>query len=166
MRGFAEETVRFREELDGPVPARARAADLLGGDSVLLHATATPLDAHDLVQRGIPAGALDHLLDNLVLLEREQLLDGALGMSLRTLQRLKDTPAKPLSREQSDRAWKFAEVFARAIEVFGSREEAEGWLERPSIALEQRRPIDLLSTAAGTALVETTLERIDYGVYT
>lgn len=166
MSEFAEEAVRFKEEVEGPVSVREQAANLLGGSGVLRHSTATALDAHDLVQRGIPAGALDHLLDSLVVLEREQLLDGALGMSLRTLQRLKDTPMKPLSREQSDRAWKFAEVFARAIEVFGSREEAEGWLERPSIALEQRRPIELLATAAGTALVETTIERIDYGVYT
>jgi putative toxin-antitoxin system antitoxin component (TIGR02293 family) len=48
----------------------------------------------------------------------------------------------------------------------GSQEAAEQWLERPAIGLDQRRPIDLLSTPAGVELVETFLERLEYGVYT
>jgi putative toxin-antitoxin system antitoxin component (TIGR02293 family) len=92
-------------------------------------------------------------------------LENAVGMSLRTFQRKKDMPAKLLSQEQSGRTWKFAEILARATEVFGSQQEAEEWLERPAIGLEQRRPIDLLATPAGVELVEDLLVRIDYGVY-
>jgi putative toxin-antitoxin system antitoxin component (TIGR02293 family) len=40
------------------------------------------------------------------------------------------------------------------------------WLERPALGLEQRRPIDLLSTTAGVKLVEDLLGRLEYGVYT
>src|SRR5260370_30680582 len=86
-------------------------------------------------------------------------------MSMRTSQRSRLAPRKPLSKEQSGRTWKFAEILAKAIEVFGSREEASAWLERPAMGLEQRRPIDLLATPAGVKLVEDFLGRLEYGVY-
>jgi putative toxin-antitoxin system antitoxin component (TIGR02293 family) len=86
-------------------------------------------------------------------------------MSLRTYQRRRDMPSKPLSQEQSARIWKFAAVLVKATKVFGSREAAEQWLERPAIGLDHRRPIDLLTTPAGLALVEDHLTRLEYGVY-
>jgi putative toxin-antitoxin system antitoxin component (TIGR02293 family) len=85
-------------------------------------------------------------------------------VSLRTSQRFKVTPEKPLSKEQSGRAWKFAKILAKATEVLGSQEEAEQWLERPAIGLDQRRPIDLLTTPAGEKLVKEFLG-LEYGVY-
>jgi putative toxin-antitoxin system antitoxin component (TIGR02293 family) len=50
--------------------------------------------------------------------------------------------------------------------VLGSQEEAEKWLERPAIGLDQERPIDLLTTPAGVKLVEDYLGRLEYDVYT
>ncbi|MGY3077989.1 putative toxin-antitoxin system antitoxin component (TIGR02293 family) [Bradyrhizobium sp. LM6.10] len=81
--------------------------------------------------------------------------------SLRTFQRRKDAPDKPLSQEQSGRTWKFAEVLAKATDVFGSQEEAEQWLERPAIGLDERRPIDLLATPAGIELVQSRLRKFE-----
>jgi len=86
-------------------------------------------------------------------------------MSLRTAQRYRGTPSKPLSQQQSGRIWKFAEILAKAIAVLGSQEEAERWLDSPAMGLKQRRPIDLLATPAGVALVEDFLDRLAYGVY-
>jgi len=40
------------------------------------------------------------------------------------------------------------------------------WLDRPAIALENKRPIELLRTLPGPQLVEQLLTRIEYGVYT
>jgi putative toxin-antitoxin system antitoxin component (TIGR02293 family) len=80
--------------------------------------------------------------------------------------RKKRGAAKPLSRAQSGRIWKFAEILAKATAVLGSQEEAEHWLERPAIGLDQRRPIDLLATPAGAKLVEDLLTRVEFGVYT
>jgi len=53
----------------------------------------------------------------------------------------------------------------KATEIFGSQEEAERWLDRPALALGGNRPINLLSTPAGIELVESHLERIEFGVY-
>jgi putative toxin-antitoxin system antitoxin component (TIGR02293 family) len=69
------------------------------------------------------------------------------------------------SPHQTARARKFAEIRARASSVFGSRTAAEQWLAQPATGLEQRRPIDLLTTPAGVKLVEDFLGRIEYGAY-
>ena len=148
-----------------PATELQQVVSLLGGGRVLRPVPASTIDAHQLLLNGLPETALRHLLDKLVVLAKTESLEKAVGMSLRTFQRLKDTPAKPLSIEQSGRTWKFAEILAKATAVFGSQHEAELWLERPAVGLNQERPIDLLQTPAGVELVETFLRRLEYGVY-
>jgi putative toxin-antitoxin system antitoxin component (TIGR02293 family) len=142
-----------------------RVADLLGGARILRRQLRNPLDAHEMLLKGLPGKALSHLIENLVVLPVEASLEKAVGMSLRTFQRRKDTPLRPLRPEQSGRTWKFAEILAKATAVLGSQEEAEQWLERPAIGLNQRRPIDLLATSAGVEMIEDFLERLEFGVY-
>lgn len=154
-----------------PAPAQAdtpelqQVAALLGGSRVLQHALTGPLDAHEMLVQGLPGTALQHLVDNLLILRKTASLEKAVGMSLRTFQRRRDAPAKPLNQEQSGRTWKFARILAKATAVLGSQQEAEQWLERPATGLNQRRPIDLLATPAGVELVEDFLQRLEYGVY-
>jgi putative toxin-antitoxin system antitoxin component (TIGR02293 family) len=143
-----------------------RVAALLGGEGVLRHLLRGPLDTHEMLLQGLPGEALTHLISSLIVLHKTASLEKAVGISLRTFQRRKDAPGKPLSQEQSGRTWKFAEILARATTLLGSQEEAEQWLERPAIGLDQRRPIDLLATPAGVQLVEEFLRRLEYGVYT
>ncbi|MDK4732048.1 DUF2384 domain-containing protein [Rhizobium sp. CNPSo 3490] len=138
---------------------------LLGGSRILSRRLTNALDAHELLLHGLPASALDHLVGTLVVIGKNESLEKAVGMSLRTWQRRKDTPSKPLSQEQSGRTWKFAEILVKATDIFGSQAEAEQWLERPAVGLDQRRPIDLLGTPAGVELVEDHLDRLEYGVY-
>lgn len=152
-----------------PAPKRLgndlqKVADLLGGPRILSRRITSTLDAHELLLDGLPGSALTHFVSHLLFIQTDS-LEKAFGMSLRTFQRRKDAPDKPLSQEQSGRTWKFAEILAKATDVFGSQEEAEQWLERPAIGLDQRRPIDLLATPAGIELVEQYLTRLAYGVY-
>ena len=151
------------------------AVALLGGRNTLGRTVSTPLDAHMAIMSGLPAFALISLFQNVALLQKSDAMEKALGLSVRTVQRRrksvegvrrrKNADAPRLSPEQGGRAWKFAEILSKATEVFGSQEEAEAFLERPAIGLDQRRPIDLLATPAGVELVETHLERMKYGVY-
>jgi putative toxin-antitoxin system antitoxin component (TIGR02293 family) len=145
-----------------------RTVELLGGRRTLRRYVRSRLEAHDLIEAGLPGHALQHLVSEVGILRMPQhgSLEKAVGISLRTYQRRKDAPDKPLSPEQSGRTWKFAEILGRAIDLFGSQGEAEQWLERPAMALERRKPIDLLSTPAGVATVEDHLTRLEYGVYT
>jgi putative toxin-antitoxin system antitoxin component (TIGR02293 family) len=154
-----------RKPVESQTMELERVATLLGGRRLLRATVKSPLDAHEVILRGIPSRALTHLLAKLVVLETTSSLEKAVGMSLRTLQRRKESGSRPLSQEQSGRTWKFAEILAKATDVLGTQEEAEKWLDRPAIGLDQRRPIDLLATPAGVELVENHLTRMAYGVY-
>lgn len=148
-------------------PGIARTVALLGGRAAIGRPVRTGLDAHDLLMGGLPAAALMHLTGEVAFLAASpDLLEKAVGISLRTLQRRrKEVGDAPLSVEQGSRTWKFAEILASASALFGSQAEAEAWMNRPAIGLDQRRPIDLLATPLGVAAVEDYLTRIDYGVY-
>ena len=124
------------------------------------------LAAHDTVMAGLPATALQEAVESVALLRDQRVFESIMAMSLRTYQRLKDQPGKRLDAAASGRLWRFQEILARVADLVGGRGEAERWLATPQMALEQRRPIDLLASPAGTALVEALLDRMDYGVYT
>jgi len=140
-------------------------SNLLGGRKVLGSGIESELEAHELLHRGLPREALSSLIDKLHFIEFDQASE-ALGVSVRTLQRHKHSPLLHLNLEQSGRTWKFAEILAKATRVLGSQDEAEQWLKRPAIGLNQQRPVDLLTTPAGVKLVEDYLGRLEYDVYT
>jgi putative toxin-antitoxin system antitoxin component (TIGR02293 family) len=140
-------------------------ADLLGGAKVVGKYPADPLAAHEMLERRLPNTAVMHLLEGTSTLAQKS-IENAIGMSLRTRQRREKNPTELLSQDQTGRTWKFAEILTKAISAFGSRTAAEQWLAQPATGLDQRRPIDLLTTPAGVELVENFLGRIEYSVYT
>lgn len=140
-----------------------RTFTVLGGSDTIKRVVRNAIEAHDLLSNGIPFAAL------LFFKERVDIPDDKfetiLGLSLRTFQR-RAKDAKDLQPEQSNKLWKIAEVYGRATEILGDDELARDWLLKPAIGLENRRPVDLLSTSAGMEAVEDYLTRIEYGVYT
>ena len=146
----------------------ARTIELLGGKRAFRKPPETRFDAHELLKKGLPAISLKALAGSVpfLLSSKDEVLEQAVGISLRTYQRrLKDTN-KALNAEQSNRVWRFAEIVAKASDVLGGQERAVAWMMQPAIGLDQRRPIDLVGTVAGAELVEDYLTRMDYGVYT
>jgi putative toxin-antitoxin system antitoxin component (TIGR02293 family) len=159
-RGYPVDTeTNARGSLDQTV-------ELLGGSGTLKRRIRSQLEAHDLLVHGIPAKAFDHFISKTHVFRIDKTMEKTFGMSVRTYQRNKKTPNKALSPEQSGKTWKVAELMARVIAIFGSEKEAETWFESPAMALEQRRPLDMLSTPKGIELVEDHLTRLEYGVYT
>lgn len=140
------------------------ATELLGGPRVLHRRVATAEEAHELVLRGIPAEALTRLFAAVSSLSTDALL-AVVGVSSRSFARRKAAPRMRLPVDESERVWRFAEILAHATRVFGSQAEAEAWLDRPAIALDRRKPIDLLRTHPGARLVADYLTRIEHGVY-
>lgn len=120
---------------------------------------------HDFVHEGLPNSSLISLLDTSGLSGDE--IAAAMRISHRTFQRLCDRKkATTLSPAISSELWQFAEIYARAVEVMGTPALAARWLESPALALNSRRPLDLMTTLQGAELVATVLDRLDYGVYT
>ena len=160
----ASEKSKSEAEKAGPLKG---VIQLFGGPKTLDFKPSGPFEAHELLSRGIPTKAMAHLIATSPAMKHSAALNRAFGFSTRTMHRIKARPPKSLlSVEQSSRVWKFAEILAQATEVFGSRSEAEKWLEQPAMALEGRKPIDLLATSVGVEIVEDHLTRLEYGVYT
>ena len=153
------------ESVDEPGGQYQRVVDLLGGSKVFSQRILTPLDAHNAIRKGLPGRALQSFVTNLRVLKPID-IEKAVGMSVRTYQRRSAAPEKPLSAEQGGRTWRLAEILTQATEVFGSQDEAERWLERPAMGLDNQAPTELLNTPVGVEMVETFLGRLAYNVYT
>lgn len=82
----------------------------------------------------------------------------------RTLARRREQ-GEPLSLVESDRVGRLERVAREAERVFGSRERGFQWLRSEIIALDDRRPIDLLESESGAHIVLDELIRIDYGMF-
>lgn len=68
--------------------------------------------------------------------------------------------------EESDRLFRFAQVFAAAEDLFeGDRHEAQHWLSNPIRGLGNRRPIDMLGTSAESQAVLDVIGRLEHGVF-
>jgi putative toxin-antitoxin system antitoxin component (TIGR02293 family) len=152
----------------GADPDLDRTAGFLGGVETLGVRFRSKIEVHDFLKQGLPFAAVRALVGRIDRLPgaNPKDMETALGMSVRTFHRRKGTAEKPLSLEQGSRAWKLAEVVSRAADILGSEDEARRWLVRPAMALDQRRPLDMLGTSAGEEMVDDLLTRMDHGVYT
>jgi putative toxin-antitoxin system antitoxin component (TIGR02293 family) len=56
-------------------------------------------------------------------------------------------------------------LLAKAAKVLGTREAAKMWLSTPAMALDNKRPAELLSTRAGVDSVERLLGQMEHCVY-
>jgi putative toxin-antitoxin system antitoxin component (TIGR02293 family) len=83
----------------------------------------------------------------------------------RTLARRKELQQE-LTVAESDRVLRLERIVEHANRVFGDPEKAQRWLRKKSRALEDVRPIDLLSSETGAHIVEQELHRINYGMFT
>jgi putative toxin-antitoxin system antitoxin component (TIGR02293 family) len=140
--------------------------EILGGRQVFDRSVNSRLDAHKLILHGFPSVVLTRISGHIIFMRSHENLEKATGISVRTFHRRKKDESAPLTVEQSSRIWRFAEIFAKAVEVLGSKEEAEAWFVKPAIGLDGNRPIDLVATAAGAELLDEHLTRLEYGVYT
>jgi putative toxin-antitoxin system antitoxin component (TIGR02293 family) len=121
------------------------------------------LEIAALIKKGLPPRAIDRLKKALGLNDEE--VSSALGVSQKTISRLRSQPKKKLGVGVGDRLYRAAHVFSLATSVFGDKEAAREWLRSPNIGLGNQVPLDLLSTGAGAREVEDLLGRIEHGVF-
>jgi putative toxin-antitoxin system antitoxin component (TIGR02293 family) len=69
-----------------------------------------------------------------------------------------------LTAEQSDRLARILRVVETAEQTFGDPVKAHTWLRRPTAALGDEAPLELLDTDIGAREVETLLTRIAHGI--
>lgn len=111
----------------------------------------------DLIRRGLPLERLSETAQRFGI--SEQLLAGALHLS---------PPAEGkgnLSQEDSEKVLRAFDLFNLALEVFGTPDAVKGWFLEPARGLGERKPLELLDTAVGAAMVEEYLGAIRQGNY-
>jgi len=150
MAGVAIAAPRFRS-----------VESLLGGRSVLRAKPHTALDWIEVIRNGIPAAAVESLLEAMQVSQTE--LARALGIPERTLARRKREGV--LNSEESAKLLRLARVVGRANEVFENAQSALHWLKSPNSALSGATPLSLLDTDLGAENVLDTLGRIEHGVF-
>jgi putative toxin-antitoxin system antitoxin component (TIGR02293 family) len=86
-----------------------------------------------------------------------------LDISTKSLQRYKQLPMK-FKPIQSEKIIEMAEVTEVGMDVFGDMAKFKLWLNTPSFALGNLKPIDLLRDSYGKEMVIGELTRINYGI--
>jgi putative toxin-antitoxin system antitoxin component (TIGR02293 family) len=115
----------------------------------------------DVIRRGIPYSYFNDIQD--IAPFRSEDWSRLLNISSKTLLRYKQSNQKfkPL---QSEKIIEMAEVTHAGLEVFGNMEKFRLWLDTPSFALGNSRPMDLLKDSYGKELILAELNNINYGI--
>lgn len=119
-----------------------------------------PADVISRVERGFSMAAMERLRRRLGLTVDE--VADVVGASSRTLARRKE--AGRLDAAESDRLYRLARLYERAVNVFETEDEARRWFHLQQWALGGSTPLDYARTDPGAREVEALLDRIDYGV--
>jgi putative toxin-antitoxin system antitoxin component (TIGR02293 family) len=150
----------MRTVAHSPIPALS-AAKLLGGKLVFTIQPKSLADWISAIRKGLPAGAIDALLQNTHLSQAQ--LSTVLAIPERTLARRKREGI--LTSEESDKLVRLARIIERAEEIFEGLSPALDWLQSPNHALNGELPINFLDTDIGAENVLDTLGRIEHGVF-
>ena len=70
-----------------------------------------------------------------------------------------------LKPHQADRWARFSRIVQQAFDLFEDRAETKRWLSTPKKDLENRTPLEALTTDAGSIQVEQMLYRAAYGIF-
>ena len=71
--------------------------------------------------------------------------------------------AEAADAEEGDTLTEYAEVLAHAVDTFGSRTNANAWLNKPNRVFHNQSPLQILTEDPAT--VEEELVRIDHGMF-
>lgn len=138
--------------------ALAEVADVLGLPAREA-AARSPFGLISRIERGLPVDALERVARLLAPNDarfKYRLVPKA------TLERRKS--AHRLSSDEGTRVARVARVWAFALDVWGSEDEARGFLFRPHPMLEDRQPIDVvIQSEIGAEMVNGILAGLKYG---
>ena len=120
------------------------------------------LDLARLISDGLPHGVVQRVKGLLDLSDRE--LAAAMGVSAKTVSRLRKNSSARVNPVAGDRLYRMARLYALAREVTGGEDAARQWLRSPQFGLQGQTPLELMLTEAGAREVEELLGRIEHGV--
>jgi putative toxin-antitoxin system antitoxin component (TIGR02293 family) len=123
--------------------------------------TSNRLDLGDDIVRGLNASAIERV--KLLLALGDVQVSSALGISAKTMGRLRKARRR-LPAPVGDRLYRLAHIFALAREVLEDATLAREWVRTPQVGLNNRTPLEVMTTEVGAREVEDLLLRIEHGV--
>ncbi len=112
------------------------------------------------LRSGLPSGSFASLQALLAISQKE--LASYLGLSEATLHRR--FRAGQFNAEESERLYRYVEIFERAKELFDDEVKARAWLKRPALALGGETPLDFAKRERGAREVLDMIDRLEHGV--
>lgn len=136
--------------------------DPLGYASLIGIKASDRLDLSAKVQAGFPFKAFNKLARFMDITSSD--LAELVQISDRTLVRRKKEGK--LKTGESGRLLRFARIFALVVDLFdGDPAAAQRWLSSNSVALKDRKPIEVCRTEVGAREVESLITRLERGVF-
>ena len=120
----------------------------------------TVSDLLERLEQGLPTAAFGRLQTLLGISQKA--LAGFLGLSEATLHRR--FAEGRFRAEESERLYRYAEIFEGAATLFENEAKAKAWLGKPALALGGQTPLDFARSEQGAREVLDVLERLEHGV--
>lgn len=124
---------------------------------------ATEIDLHKRIEDGLPARFFDVFRRALKDIPDRTWAE-ILAISVSQIKRIRGSD-EPLKTDVGSHLVTFALLMVRAEDVLGGRDAALTWFQTGQMALGGRKPVEMLDTYIGAALVDRALRQMDYEVY-
>ena len=134
---------------------------ILGGNKSIKKSLSGDFDLIALSRTGIKKSTLKSLAEHLGI--NLETMSGLLHSSHRNIQRKDEDEL--LDTLKTEKVLELAAFAQRGIEVTGSKESFQEWLQSPLIALGNKTPLHFLDTSFGIQMVTKILGRLEQGVY-
>jgi putative toxin-antitoxin system antitoxin component (TIGR02293 family) len=113
------------------------------------------------IEAGLPLAAIGEFVTNSGL-EFKDVYE--VVIPARTLKHRRDRK-EALNLDESDRFARLIRVYDYTVKVFGEKEKALRWLNKPKHRFAERTPIQMLRTESGGRMVEEMLGQIEHGMF-
>lgn len=134
---------------------------ILGGENAVAQPLVNDADLIALARKGIKLASVESV-------------SGYLSISISKMSELLHTSQRTFQRKKkndimnpyiSGQTIEIAQIIARGIEIFGTKEEFNSWLGTPLLAFGNQPPLNYLDTTFGTQFILKELGRLQHGVY-
>ena len=135
---------------------------LLGGRYSAKKPVLSVFDLIALSNEGITRKAIESLAQHIGV-SQKTFAENILNISIKTIERKK--PSEKLDKKISSHVIEVARLVLHAQEVFEDNDKVVRWFSKPNRALNNEKPVNMLSMLTGLQMVNDILGRIEEGVY-
>lgn len=118
---------------------------------------------YHLIRKGMPYSLFEQL--KLMCPFKEMDWADYLNISIKTLQRHKKEANYVFKSIHTEKIIEITEVNQLGVKVFDTKKQFYSWLNNPSYALGNLKPLELLKNSYGKELVMSELNRIEHGIF-